>query len=1420
MQEITNLFFMSDLNNQSSSPEELNEKLKKKRVNGSVDWLIKLAVENRFWKPIDQKKFNEFQQNKEALVQAVIVETRGIKYEDPEHYGSIDESEISEDKIIERILSHGRNLALLRERALRRTIEICPELDWEKLSIKTELSLMNEKSLQNLIDRKNIVKNFIQKNYSQFPVSTPNEREVFEQIFDDISKMVPQGSDQELKCLKIVQDYKTYWQKPGTDEIAFLLFVYSKAPTKRKIRLLQELWAQVSIAFALRYTLIDDRKLDEIAKNIYGDQFEELGKETQQRILDGLNRSEIKILTVGDLNHENLAKILDQKNARKQLAEEIFQSIVTADDAEDLKRIEDRTINQKIREKKLKEAEEAWEEEPNYDLYEAFIDEVAKMMSKKGGPLVKNSHLLYEEGTVIEFNDPTFGTQYIRIKRVRDSNNQPLEVSRGLELGIELEGMPIVDGQLRQSQYFTSSYDHFLEILQNLGDAVAIRGWEFETDIITKDRTDTSKFLDIRDIEDTEVKDEKDLEEKINLLDPTWSEFKFGEGTVFIGSSTDEKGKLNNNEIWTVYAIKKDSGGNITVSLLAEEGFVVEWIPLQEIYNGIKDNANFKRIGKVSREGEDMINALKEKWLDHDAKIKDGKIIVPEKDDHGHGKEKKISCYTSEKWWHIRLFSIQDGVVEFGEFDQDGEELEVIKKHAAEHGYDKEIQRFYKKRKYLSYGAFLKYLEKEKFEKSDTDPILPSDTHGHEDHDHYDAHMSGSIFKRMMKWQNPASIMKGFEMLYHGIEHTLEKWAKLDAARFAMSAARMVWAGETAVWAQVYADITSASKEIVEKYEQKIFGLPGPAGRWKCIHIAHDRDSRPEEVAAAMNYMLKSYGQLYSEDIKHYQSIVNQKSIKTAKPWYFAFLDGFIITAKLWNLESWRQKAYDRAITEMGTKDNHEGEPTEEQLIHALMKQIDGKWNLFPYAASVVKAIGGPSWYEKNYRTEWFDSAKKKGVDQTQMVNVDGRVNKAVGYLKTHEIYKAVGAMEAVAGKDKSPKYQVIPFIWCVWGFSGYATHHALQQIKTYAEWWFTFHAFSFMRNKADNDLYSSTVRLALEDIGKEKWMWDSLVKKFDDLKAAFTYDHNDPEKTEKAGMELTKFWQEWEGQWLHDMLQGHNGWLVKKNHEWNSTARNYLKTLSGKHMMQLNDSNIPWNPTGKDWFDEHGIRMSRIMTFDEKTGLLSLKRMLNKIRLYGTKTWDKKMQTVEYEKLWEGVKEQMNAIRDPKYFGGNLELQEKQYQLYRKEIIEYFATELTARSVHPPLSDDDIKRFISLPHEYLDDLRNMGIDPYEIYSADHEAMNTRPDYENWKSSLSSGSTRKKKDTPIISEIVRKKSEKIVRRNNVRPTKTDLHRWKDEDSRYKGGVADAWDWRYYSEKAWRIARDVTDDIDDLMEDGK
>jgi hypothetical protein len=147
----------------------------------------------------------------------------------------------------------------------------------------------------------------------------------------------------------------------------------------------------------------------------------------------------------------------------------------------------------------------------------------------------------------------------------------------------------------------------------------------------------------------------------------------------------------------------------------------------------------------------------------------------------------------------------------------------------------------------------------------------------------------------------------------------------------------------------------------VEKYEKKIFGLPGPAGREKCLHIIENHDSRPEEVAAAMNYMLKNYGHLYAEDLKHKQSIVkDQDHWINAPNGTFMFFDAFVATANLGNLQHWRREAYKKAISNIGSAESHDAEPTEEELIHALFKELDGAWDKYPYAASVLKALGGP----------------------------------------------------------------------------------------------------------------------------------------------------------------------------------------------------------------------------------------------------------------------------------------------------------------------------------------------------------------------------------------------------------------------------------------------------------------------------
>ena len=101
-------------------------------------------------------------------------------------------------------------------------------------------------------------------------------------------------------------------------------------------------------------------------------------------------------------------------------------------------------------------------------------------------------------------------------------------------------------------------------------------------------------------------------------------------------------------------------------------------------------------------------------------------------------------------------------------------------------------------------------------------------------------------------------------------------------------------------------------------------------------------------------------------------------------------------------------------------------------LLHALFKSIDGDWSLYPYAASVVKAIGGPGGFERGWKMEGTKNAIQKGKDQTIGVNAQGRLEKAVGYLATHEFYKGIGAMEKVAGKIKVPSFQAFPFIWAV----------------------------------------------------------------------------------------------------------------------------------------------------------------------------------------------------------------------------------------------------------------------------------------------------------------------------------------------------------------------------------------------------
>ena len=755
----------------------------------------------------------------------------------------------------------------------------------------------------------------------------------------------------------------------------------------------------------------------------------------------------------------------------------------------------------------------------------------------------------------------------------------------------------------------------------------------------------------------------------------------------------------------------------------------------------LAENDELHRVSKLSSDADFIALLSRNHGIAENAIIEDNQILQKNINEKGKETKEVMKAFESESGWHIRIAGIKDGMVHFWEF-VDGSKEEGITQFVKKHGTEKAFENYYDE-KWMTYGAFIGYLQKNKLTKATSNDIIDDHAHSSLEHGHDHDHMEGSLLSRLGKMQSIGSMWKWFEMIYHSIEHTLEKWSKLDAARFAMGTAKFLHLPD-GIEAQLYADIVDGSKEIVEKYKNKIANLPGPKWRLKCIHIAHNRDARPEEVMAAIQFMVSGYGHLYAEDTREFQSTVTPGNLASKPQGYFAYLDAFIHTARLpsvWGESAiihWRKKAYDKAKPELGS----EGEPPEEHLIHALFKSIDGNPEQFPYAAGVVKSIGGPGWYEKDWKFEWYKNAVQKGKDQTGMVNAQWRLNKAIGYLSTHEFYKAIWGMEKVAGKIKTPEYQALPFVWAVGGFTKYTNPTALQDLKNYGENGFSFHGYAFLRKESDNMVYRDTVRLALIELKNQGKIPQDALDTFNTICSRFDHGIESPEVTEKKygknppPKAMMEFWQKYQHLWLHEMLQNNDGWITKMAKE-NSTVKKYREQLSWAHATQLRDANIPGGEVGKDWFDEHGFGYNLIMrdsdsTDPEEQGLQSLYSNLNKLKFTTTNRWGKPMEDNTKEKIWEYLVKKVKGSSDIGKFYGDEDLQRRQFLFWRKELIWFFNGQLNAGEVK---NSEDIERNIRTPQfTYFRDFEAMGIDPRAIYKQDLIQINAESDYAAWKS--------------------------------------------------------------------------------------
>jgi hypothetical protein len=126
-----------------------------------------------------------------------------------------------------------------------------------------------------------------------------------------------------------------------------------------------------------------------------------------------------------------------------------------------------------------------------------------------------------------------------------------------------------------------------------------------------------------------------------------------------------------------------------------------------------------------------------------------------------------------------------------------------------------------------------------------------------------------------------------------------------------------------------------------------------------------------------------------------------------------------------------KKKAREKSKVLLGNEAG--SELSEEEMIWGFMKMMDGNSEKYPIAATLVKAMGGPSGFENAWRKDGFDGAYEKGIRQAgDLVNAEARVDHGLSALSTHEYHTAIGSMEKAAEKDTSPHIQTLPVVWAL----------------------------------------------------------------------------------------------------------------------------------------------------------------------------------------------------------------------------------------------------------------------------------------------------------------------------------------------------------------------------------------------------
>ncbi|MBP9779455.1 hypothetical protein KBD33_02395 [Candidatus Gracilibacteria bacterium] len=929
----------------------------------------------------------------------------------------------------------------------------------------------------------------------------------------------------------------------------------------------------------------------------------------------------------------------------------------------------------------------------------------------------------FMKGTVLAFKNRAGSLEFIELMDV-DIELSPSDGFTGVKLRHlnSFEENQISDKGLEQS----FSYDNLEKLLVQIQSGKILK----KDDFLEKVHNEEIKNSEGKPVEYNPLKENEEKKEflihELDAIDLNGKDLGFEKDVIFTANGQSDTGKKVEGQSFRVIDIIEGSSTSPS-QIRFTNGREIEEASFSTFIEAAK-NSSFKRIVKFSQTDDGFLHALEAFGVAHGSTIKEGKIIPgshdshddhhDSHDEHGHGHESKheplFEYFESvDGDAHTRLVDIDSRFVTIWEWSGDHSLEKVQEVKQAKNLSKKQEKSLYTVRT-MTREQFVLYLKENKLKATTEDLLDPSAKY----HPH-NPHMHDSLFGSLFKGVSFADMSKGFENIIHGFQHYFEKNSKLNASRFALKVGRKLGFPQD-LMAQLQADEVVSVKEIIDKIQEKLSNLNGPVARVKALHIAQLKTSSPEEIGAAMLYMVKGYGHLYAEDIAYAQKSET-------------FINGFLYSLG-WttNEEITKMKNDARAKFKSEGGDESGSEPTEEEMIWNLLKIIDGgagrstsddKYDpRFANAGTVVKAMGGPSGWEKAWRTEGSENAYQKGIRQGgDVVNAQGRVNKGISSFKTHEFNTVIGFMEKAAGKTPHPKYQTIPVIWALGGYSRYISTKMAQKVKGYGDsMGHTFHAYSFIRNSTDNDTYTDTFIEAFKDIDTEA---GSQVEKY--IRTLREGPCNDnpskKKKFEEAIDGIATLWGKYYDKGLHDHLQGKDSWLINKVNKGDEKVTKYAKRFSEIHSMNGGET-IP--SPDNDWMVQYGYLHSPMLNLlDKKVNgkqVLSVDRMLKKIPIdnsgYDLKD-DRK------DRLWPAIVNTIEALRGE----SDEEIKKAQYTQYRNDIIKFFRDKLSIRTRGADGAIEEIKR-----KSFYPDLVKLGIDPAEFFSQESLTIHQERDYSNW----------------------------------------------------------------------------------------